>query len=84
MKDTDVGIKVNEQVVNNFCYARVSSWITEDLDPDLEIRSRIEQARVAFMNMRALNLILRCHFVKWHPSIRANVMNRLEAFEMRV
>lgn len=89
------------QQVSKFRY--LGSWLTEDLDPDVEIRSRIEQARVTFMNMRALlsnnslNLALRYRFVKCYFTfysvllygvetwtIKANVMNRLEAFEMWV
>lgn len=89
----------NIQRVPKFKY--LGSWITEDLDPDTEIRCRIEQARATFMNMRellsnkSLDLMLRYRFVKCYIysvllygvetwTIKANTMNRLEAFEMWV
>ena len=56
------------QQVPKFKY--LGSWITEDLEPDTEIRSRIEQARAIFTNMRtllsnqSLSLRLRYRFVK--------------------
>lgn len=85
------------QQVPKFRY--LGSWITEDLDPDTEIRCRIEQARAAFINMRtllssqSLNLQLRYRFIKCYVysvllygvetwTLKANTMNRLEAFEM--
>ncbi|CAG9834914.1 unnamed protein product, partial [Diabrotica balteata] len=97
-----LNIRVNNkniQKVPKFRY--LGSWITEDLDPNIEIRSRIEQARTAFTNMRtflsnsSLNLTLRYRFVKCYIysillygvetwTIKANVINRLEAFEMWV
>ena len=99
-RNMPLNIKVNNkniQRVSKFRY--LGSWITEDLDLDIEIRSRIEQARPAFNNMRTLlsnsglNLTLRYRFVKCYIysillygvetwTIKVNLMNRLEAFEM--
>lgn len=87
------------QHVNKFKY--LGSWIEESLDPDAEVRSRIEQARTTFLNMRnlltnqQLKLGLRYRFVKCYVysvllygvetwTLKANTLNRLEAFEMWV
>ena len=56
------------EIVSKFKY--LGSWITKDLDPEPEIRTRIESARSAFLGMRglltnaALSLDTRYHFVR--------------------
>lgn len=66
-----LNISVNGQQIQQVPkFKYLGSWITEDLDPDTEIRSRIEQARAIFTNMRtllsnqSLSLRLRYRFVK--------------------
>ncbi|CAG9828609.1 unnamed protein product, partial [Diabrotica balteata] len=70
-RNMQLNISVNNKNIQKVLKFRyLGSWITEDLDPDIKIRSRIEQARTAFTNMRtllsnsSLNLMLRYRFVK--------------------
>lgn len=60
----------NKQIENVIKFKYLGSWITKDLDPEVEIRSRIEHARSAFLKMKnlltnpTLSLDIRYRFVK--------------------
>lgn len=62
-------------------------WLTEDLDPDLEVQTRIEIARTTFMNMqklltnRSLNLTTRYRFVQCY--IFSTLLYGVETWTMR-
>ena len=88
---------LNVEMVDKFKY--LGSIITKTLDPDIEIKCRIEAARTAFNKMRGffcndnLSLKLRQRLIKCYVwsvllygcetwSLKVNIMNRLEAFEM--
>lgn len=44
----------NRPIKNVPRFRYLSSWITKDLNPDVEIRIRIEYARFAFVKMKSL------------------------------
>lgn len=74
------------EVVEKFKY--LGTWISNKLDPDVEIRSRIEQARATFNLMRSLlcnstlSLSLRYRFVKCY--IHSVLMYGCEAWTLKV
>lgn len=72
-KNPNLGVNINiynKQIENVTKFKYLGSWITKDLDPEVEIRARIEYARSAFMKMKgllsnsALSLKIRYRFVK--------------------
>lgn len=74
------------EVVEKFKY--LGTWISNNLDPEIEIRSRIEQARATFNVMRsflcnpALTLSLRYRFVKCY--VHSVLLYGCEAWTLKV
>ena len=72
--------------VTKFKY--LGSWICEDLNPEIEIRSRIEQARANFIKMRnlltdrTLNLNIRFNFVRCY--VHSTLLYGVEAWTLKV
>ena len=74
------------EVVEKFKY--LGTWISNNLDPEVEIRSRIEQARATFNRMRSLlcnstlSLGLRCRFTKCY--VHSVLLYGCEAWTLKV
>lgn len=72
--------------VSKFRY--LGSWISEDLNPDVEIRARIEMARANFLKMRnllcdkRLNIHIRYRFVKCY--VHSTLLYGAEAWTLKI
>jgi len=72
--------------VTKFKY--IGSWISEDLNPEIEIRSRIKQARANFIKMRnllndrTLNLNIRFNFVRCY--VYSTLLYEVEAWTLKL
>lgn len=86
--------QATEVVVGGTPIARVSkfrylgSWISEDLNPDIEIRARIEMARSNFLKLRnllcdkRLNIHIKDNFVKCY--VLSTLLYGVESWTLKV
>ncbi|CAG9834829.1 unnamed protein product [Diabrotica balteata] len=84
-----MALNVNGNIIENVEKFRyLGCWITKDIDPDIEIKSRIEQARNVFLKMKqmftsqTLNLKIRYRMRKCY--VYSTLLYEMEAWTFKI